>query len=188
MYGLDPKNSDRIQKVRSYIHSEMKDLMGLDDTGGIEVLSLIRMLMSLFEMAESQDQCKVELSGPRWGLLLRLMAEEKLGNQGGITPTSLSRFQGVSKNAISSLLRGLEEQGYIQRTLDPVDYRIFHIQLTPAGRELVTSTAPKRLAYLNQLVSGLSEEEREQMITLLMKLYRSVVVRSNLSELPVHGG
>ncbi len=188
MHVIDSKKIDHIQKVRSYIRSQVKDLVGLEDTSGIEVLSLVRMLMSLFEMAESQDQCQVDLSGPRWGLLMRLMAEEKLGQKGGITPTSLSHFQGVSKNAISSLLRGLEEQGYIQRTLDPGDYRIFRIQLTPAGRELVQSIAPKRLGYLNQLTSGLTAEEREELINLLTKLYQSVLSRANLSEYPVHGG
>jgi len=177
MQGFDSKKIDRIQKVRSYIHSEMKDLLGIDDTSGIEVLSLIRMLMNQFETAENQEQCTVDLSAPRWGLLMRLMVEDKLGNKGGITPTSLSYLQGVSKNAVSSLLRGLEEQGYIHRTLDPDDYRIFRIQLTSSGRDLVTSIVPKRIEYLNQLVSGLLPQEKEQLIALLIKLYHSVTTK-----------
>ena len=188
MHILDEKKMESVQKMGSYFRREVKDLMGLGDTSGVEVLSLIRMLMNLFETAEGQERCNMDLSGPRWGLLMRLMAEEKLGNPAGITPTSLSHFQGVSKNAISSLLRGLEEQGFIQRALDPGDYRIFRIQLTPAGRELVKSVAPKRIEYLNRLVSGLSEEERAQLIALLVKLYHSVLLRTNLSEIPLHGG
>ncbi len=93
-----------------------------------------------------------------------------MGKPEGITPTELSHFQRVSKNTISALLRGLEEQGLIQRNLDSEDLRVFRIQLTDAGRALVLNTAPNRIAGLNKLLSGLNPEEREQLILLLEKL------------------
>jgi DNA-binding MarR family transcriptional regulator len=109
--------------------------------------------------------------------MLLLAHEQKSGPQ-GVTPTALSRFQGVSRNTISSLLRGLEEQGYVERTLDPHDYRVFRIRLTNAGREVVRSLAPERVAFMNQLAAGLSLAEREELIRLLEKLHDSIMAHA----------
>jgi DNA-binding MarR family transcriptional regulator len=185
---LDGKEMNHIETMQAHMRSQMKNLTGLDDTSGIELVGLIRMLTHLCEAVETRDCGENGLSGPRWGLLMRLMAEEMRGNPQGVTPTSLSRFQSVSKNTISALLRGLEEQGFIRRALDPADYRIFRIQLTEAGRELVQSMASQRIGHLNQMVSGLSAAEREQLVALLAKLYRSVLDRSNTSKTEFHGG
>ena len=110
-----------------------------------------------------------------------LIGDEQLGRKEGITPTLLSRYQSVSKNTISALLRGLEEQGFIQRALDPVDHRIFRIQLTPAGRQFVQTTSPDRMMYLNQLVSGLKVDERGSSL-LCWKEYCSMLAASSASK------
>ncbi len=88
----------------------------------------------------------------------------------GLTPTELSQFQQVSKNTISSLLRGLEEQGYIQREIDPKDLRVFRIHLTEAGRQLILSMGPKRVQGLNQLLVDMSDDEKTLLIQLLHTL------------------
>jgi DNA-binding MarR family transcriptional regulator len=173
-------NEERVEAMQARMRRYLRDLSGLDDTSGIELLTMLHKVVHLCDAIENKELSKSGLSGPRWAVLLRLMAEEQLDKSDGITPTSLSHFQCVSKNTISALLRGLEEQGLIQRTLDPADYRLFRIQLTSAGRELVQATAPQRIAYLNQMISGLSGAERDQLSTLLAKLQRSVLVQSNL--------
>ncbi len=165
----------------------LKELVGLEDTSGVEILGMIRGLTRLCEYVESQRSGGPDLSGPRWGLLLVLMAHERHEKGQGVTPTALSHFQGVSKNTISSLLRGLEEQGYIERTLDADDYRLFRIHLTEAGREVVRSLAPQRMAYVNQLAGGLSAEEREQLLVLLAKLRHSIVAQAGLHGAPCPG-
>jgi DNA-binding MarR family transcriptional regulator len=131
------------------------------------------MLRHMAHMCEPPDD--KDLSGPRWRIMLHLLGQEHGGNTAGPTPTDLSNTQRVSKNTISALLRGLEEQGLIQRTLDPADYRVFRIQLTQAGREMIYATGPKRLKRLNQMASGLTREERTQLMALLEKLHRSML-------------
>lgn len=81
-----------------------------------------------------------QISEQRWRLLLRLLLEEQHGNP-HVNPTHLANTQQVSKNTISSLLRSLEEQRLIERTLDQDDRRQFHIRLTEAGRQLVRDSA-----------------------------------------------
>lgn len=172
---------------RAMLRRQLKAWLGLEDTSGVEILGMLRGLSRLSDLVESQEFAGLDLSGPRWGLLMMLLAHERLGNRQGLTPSALSRHQGVSKNTISSLLRGLEAQGYIQRMLDAEDHRVFRIRLTDAGRQVVQAQAPGRVAYMNRLAAGLSREEREQLLALLEKLRRSVVANSGLPEMPCRG-
>jgi DNA-binding MarR family transcriptional regulator len=187
--SLPPEEGrDHLQLMHDHLRRHIRELAGLEDTSGIELFGLMRMLMNLCEAIETQHLSESDLSGPRWGLLLRLFAEEQHGRADGVSPSALSRFQRVSRNTISALLRGLEEQGLVQRALDADDRRRFRIQLTAAGRELLQSTAPQRIHYLNHMVSGLSKLERQQLIGLLTKLYRSLVAASHAAHTEPQGG
>jgi DNA-binding MarR family transcriptional regulator len=158
--------------------TQMKELFNIEDTSGLELIIALHRAARLSEVVECQASPDPELSGPRWRLMLRLLVEEKMGNPDGITPTILSHSQRVSKNTISALLRGLEEQGLIKRTLDPKDLRVFRIQLTPAGRASVMVTAPQRIADLNRLVSVFDQQEREQLMNLLSRLQKFLMAQS----------
>ena len=186
--GGDDLTDDKHQRIRDHLRQQMRQLSGLEDVTGIELFTLLRVAANLGDAVETRLSPDAALSGPRFALLLRLYVEEQMGNEAGLTPTHLSHAQNVSKNTISSLLRGLEEQGLIARTLDPLDYRLFRIQLTPAGRELVLATAPSRLATLGQLAAGLTQGERQQLVTLLEKLCRSLATRLGHVAEPPTGG
>jgi DNA-binding MarR family transcriptional regulator len=169
---------DRIQRLRSHLHERMASFCGPEQAAGLEIAALIRLVANQYETLAEQhgeqvDPQALHLSGPRWGLLLRLAGEEEHGNTAA-TPTYLSHCQNVSKNTISSLLRGLEDQGLVARELDPHDLRTFHIRLTPAGRRLVHTSAPMHIRWHNQIVSQLTAEERAQLIELLSRLYVSM--------------
>jgi len=144
------------------------------DIRGMEIAHGIRVLSRLFDLAVNRSPEFGELSGPRLGILLRLLMEEERGNTAGINPTSLSHFQDVKKNTITSLLRGLEESGLIERAPDPSDRRAALVRISPAGRELVRSSAPARFAFMNRVTSSLDDSERDQLLLLLEKLRASM--------------
>lgn len=168
---MDEAGFSHTSAVREMAHH----LAGPVDVAGVEIVRLVRLVGNLYDAKVDDALREQGLSGPRWGLLLRMMAEEQRGHAGGMSPTQLSRCQSVSKNTISSLIGGLEEQGLVERELDRADKRMFRIRLTEAGRAAVRATAPDHLAYLNTLVGGLSGEERELLIGLLEKLRASLM-------------
>jgi DNA-binding MarR family transcriptional regulator len=172
----DPKQCGR--PSRETLRRQMTELLNVEDIRGIEVFSLINVIANLSEALDCQSCSEIELSGPRWRLMLRLLMEEKRGNTQGITPTDLSQSQRVSKNTISSLLRGLEEQGLIAREVDSRDYRVFRIRLTDQGRAMILNNAPVRIESLNRLTSGLSLEECEQLTLLLEKLAQPLMAQA----------
>lgn len=170
---MDESRFDHSGVVREMVGELAGDL----DPSGVELVRLIRMVCNTYDARVDDALRETGLSGPRWGLLLRMLTEEKRGTKGGMSPTHLSRCQNVSKNAISSLIGGLEEQGLVKRELDRADKRVFRIRLTEAGRQAVNETAPEHVAYLNELAGGLNDAERAQLIGLLEKLYASLMRR-----------
>jgi len=181
-----PYNQDRETK-RARLFRDAKECFGVEDTSGVELFSTIHRISRLTGMMSANATDAQELSGPRWSLMLRLFIEEKMGSLEGLTPTDLSRFQSVSKNTISSLLRGLEEQGLIRRYLDPKDLRVFRIQLTDSGRTVIHQSAPGRIERLNKVFAALDQEERQQLKALLGKLLQSLLVSACEDKEPLAG-
>jgi DNA-binding MarR family transcriptional regulator len=141
---------------------------------GLEVVRQIHLLANLYEALTEEQLRAHNLSQPRWSLLLRLWGAEQLGVP-CVRPTQLSHTQGVSKNTISTHLRSLEEQGLIERELDPDDRRQFLIRLSEAGRALVQAATPGHIRFLNNLTADLTAQEVEQLVGLLLRLHHSLI-------------
>jgi DNA-binding MarR family transcriptional regulator len=170
--------------MSSTIKEHLRFISNGKETDGIEIMAMTKMISHVIGICFSQADPDSDITPARWGLMMRLLEEEENGNCEGITPTSMSQTSNVKKNTISSILRGMENQGLIERNIDSVDRRIFRIRLTTKGRQLVKVSNPQRVDLLNDLVSGLESKEREQLIQLLRKLIDSVLTKSNLSSFP----
>src|SRR5712692_11260986 len=105
-------------------------------------------------------------------LWLRAMQEE---GQEGLNPSELSGHLAVTRNTVSTLLAGLERQGYITRELDAEDKRRFVIRLTPTGSEVVQRCAPRLFSHLQVLLSSMDKEQRIALVHGLMELQRIVL-------------
>ncbi len=154
---------------------------GVEDLSGAELSRLTKLISTGYETVFKVRMKRENLSGPRWRILVHLFMAEEMGKP-GVSPTELAQARSVSKNTISSLLRSLEGQKLITRVLSPTDRRSFIIQLTDKGRELVKERSPQHLAFLNELASDLTPEERGQLILLLRKLYKSLSHHGGLPE------
>lgn len=174
MEQQEESKSGDVEEMHAHVRQHMLKISGGADIRGAEIGNAIRMLANLYAHALNQTD-SAELSGPRWGVLMRLLAAEETGNHEGINPTRLSHFQHVKKNTVTSLLRGLEEQGLVERTYDPQDRRKVRIRITPAGKDLVNSIAPARLEFMNQLSRGLTSRELDDLLIMLEKLRLSVM-------------
>lgn len=153
----------------------LMDQHGITETHGVELLRAVRIVNNLYDVIFSERLRDDQLSGPRWGLLMRLYMEEGSGNSTGLSPSQLSHHQHVSKNTVSALLRGLEDQGLIERRLDQEDRRSFTIHLTALGRSQIRNNAPQHIEYLNQLCAGLQPNESRMLLELLGRLRTSLM-------------
>jgi len=166
--------------------NKFSEITGFRDTKGIEIFQKLRRISNIYDVIVNTGLSENEVSGPRLAILIRLYVDETIGMTAGITPTFLSHMQLVSKNTISSLINGLEAQGLVYRENDVNDRRIYRIKLSDAGRKMVEERAPFQLDYMNKLASGLSEEERTQLLELSHKLLNSLLENSQLKKMNFH--
>lgn len=172
---MEENKSKNFEEVHAQFRKRLAQMAGGEPIEGLELVNLMRMTIHFIDAGLSQSPQLADLSGPRMGILMRLLVEEERGNHQGISPTRLSHYQNVKKNTVSSLLSGLEEQGLVERTIDPEDKRGFNIRITPAGRERITASMPERVRLINQLTAELTNAEKQHMITLLEKLRRAMI-------------
>ncbi|MBE9505631.1 MAG: MarR family transcriptional regulator [Chloroflexi bacterium] len=88
---------------------------------------------------------------------------------GGKTrPAEIARWLVREPHSVSGLLSRMERDGLLQRQPDPERKNAVSIVLTAEGRDICNKTF--RRESLRQVFSGLSEEERKELMDSLIKL------------------
>ncbi len=80
---------------------------------------------------------------------------------GPLTPSELAEIEAVKRPTATRVLRGLEEEGLIERTPDPRDGRSALISITEQGRERLRRLRRRKNAYLARRMRGLDGEDVE---------------------------
>lgn len=98
----------------------------------------------------------------------------ELWEQDGLRGGELASRLGVEPPTVTKMLRRLENCGLLARRQDPEDARSFQVFLTEEGRSLEDPVTHRWGRIEEKTLSGLDEEERDQLHRLLQK------VRANL--------
>src|SRR5437763_5223701 len=88
----------------------------------------------------------------------------------GVSQRRLATELGLSAGTISLRIDRLVRHGLAERGADPEDGRGAVISITDLGRELFDACAPEHLANAQELLAGLTEDERDELARLLGKL------------------
>ncbi|WP_442862116.1 MarR family winged helix-turn-helix transcriptional regulator [Bordetella sp. 02P26C-1] len=104
---------------------------------------------------------------PRWRILFTLhengqCSQKMLAERCRLDPASLTR-----------LLQAMQQQGWVARSADPHDNRVTNATLTPAGQAVVDEALPRRAAFFEDALQGLSPEEVQTLSRLLDVLERN---------------
>ena len=90
--------------------------------------------------------------------------------RGGISQKELTDMLGIAPGSMSELLGKLDGAGLTKRKTSSSDRRTADIFLTEQGKEQALKSIEEREKYLRELYSILSQEEKEQLLSLLGKL------------------
>jgi DNA-binding MarR family transcriptional regulator len=88
----------------------------------------------------------------------------------GISQRELGDRLVVDRSNVTGLLDRLEKSGWVRRTDDPVDRRVYRVVLTPAGRTLWGKITPLYLDVVEQITRSLSAKRLEEGLDLLKTL------------------
>jgi DNA-binding MarR family transcriptional regulator len=78
---------------------------------------------------------------------------------GPLTPSELADIERIKRPTATRILRGLEEDGVVQRTPDPKDGRSALISITGEGRERLRRLRQRKNAYLARRMRELDSRE-----------------------------
>jgi DNA-binding MarR family transcriptional regulator len=78
---------------------------------------------------------------------------------GPLTPSELADVERIKRPTATRILRGLEDQGLVQRTPDPEDGRSALIDVTAEGRERLRRLRRRKNAYLARRMRDLERNE-----------------------------
>lgn len=76
----------------------------------------------------------------------------------------------MKRPMISRILNGLEQRGYILRTIDKSNRRSFEIHLTKAGEQAVCDAEEVMIGVMKRLETELGTEDMEKLIILLTRV------------------
>ena len=93
------------------------------------------------------------------------------GEDGKITISELACKSKVHPSAISRTLHGLEEKGYIERSIDKKDRRNICVELTDRGESVVIEARQIMCDYGKSVVDHLKPKELERLIVYMDKIY-----------------
>ncbi|WP_019153012.1 MarR family winged helix-turn-helix transcriptional regulator [Robertmurraya massiliosenegalensis] len=80
----------------------------------------------------------------------------------------------LASGSITYVVDKLEEKGYLVRVACPSDRRVTFAQITDNGKKFIENVFPGHEQRIHELMSELSNEEKEEAIELLKKLGLSV--------------
>ncbi|MGR9054182.1 MAG: MarR family winged helix-turn-helix transcriptional regulator [Gammaproteobacteria bacterium] len=94
------------------------------------------------------------------------------------TPAALTNYLGMTKGTVSQTLLLLERKGFVRKQPDFNDKRMVHLQLTPAGKDILQRAVPNELfehaaAILEQDYPNLREEVYIDALTALQRAHKS---------------
>ncbi|MEU5846942.1 MarR family winged helix-turn-helix transcriptional regulator [Saccharopolyspora shandongensis] len=110
------------------------------------------------------EQVDRDLTGPQFTVL------SLLHMHGDLDQGALGSLAHLDKSTAAPLLDRLERRGLVETAKDDADKRRKLVRLTDDGRELAGRLAPAVISVSDQMLSSLTDEEREQFLALLHRL------------------
>jgi DNA-binding MarR family transcriptional regulator len=94
----------------------------------------------------------------------------------GLSASRLATVLGMKRPAVSHVLKGLAERGWVERQRTASDQRAVLLHLTPAGRQTVQATGGRAVGTLQRALSQLTDPEVAALATGLAALLRELAV------------
>lgn len=113
-----------------------------------------RVMMAAFE-------ANIGHSMPRWRILLTLH------QSGETSQKELAQLLRIDPAALTRQIKAIEAMGWVERHSDPHDNRLTNVALTPEGSKVVIATLPRRAAFIENVLSGLSRHDMEKLNQML---------------------
>ncbi len=121
-----------------------------------------------FHLISSENQREFRgygLTTPQFDIIVNL------GFRGPINQNTLAEHLLVTKGNISTVIKGLEKKGLVERNKPLTDRRLKLVRLTEEGKRIYKVSVKKHEEKLSSLLSVLPEKDKKNLVKILKKLY-----------------
>jgi len=88
----------------------------------------------------------------------------------GLNQSALAKTIGIERSTMVGVIDGLEKRGFVVRKRSETDKRSYGLQLSLAGKDLLSRVTEKVCEHEKRLSANLTDKERSQLITILKKI------------------
>lgn len=129
----------------------------MNDT--LQISKALRKWVDIITHRSMRDQAhyvkSLGFSMPQFFMLIQVYYKKQCGI------SDLSDHMEITAPAASQMVEKLFQSGLLDRTEDPNDRRAKQVTLSTKGRELIESSINERFRWVDELVPGLSTDERK---------------------------
>lgn len=90
----------------------------------------------------------------------------------GMMVSEISHILRVTSPTVTQLIKGLEIKGLVERNMDKTDRRAVRVKLTEQGIAVTRKAREKFANNFKELADFLGEEDSEQLVVLLNKVFK----------------
>lgn len=132
---------------------------------------IMKMVADRADAIFAQRVGTLRVTAPQCRLLMFL---ESRGG-GAVSQRDIEHYLGVSHTTVKGLLQRLEEKGYVRTAFDSSDRRVKHAYLTEEFHRMHAQAREAMRDFEEQLMSGFSPEETEQLRSMLERIYHNTL-------------
>jgi DNA-binding MarR family transcriptional regulator len=99
-----------------------------------------------------------------------IMLLHHVATQGPLRVSDLAGCAGLDASTVSRHVRGLEDDGYVERTEDPDDRRAWRLAVTPAGHAVLEASLRRRAGLVAAATADWPEHDRDTLTALGRRL------------------
>jgi len=141
----------------------------IDVTATEAMLLFMRTSSNIFKVSTQRYE-QFGISSGKFALLILLYRYQDTG----LLATELAERAGITKATVTGLIERMERDGLVTRQDHPTDRRMSIIHLTDEGTALMNELLPLHFTSTSHMMSHLSEEEREVLLSLMQKIQKGI--------------
>jgi DNA-binding MarR family transcriptional regulator len=139
------------------------------DRSTLHLLLAMYRCFATLDRTQSEEVRKIGLTGTQFNILTTLERVDRPVSMG-----EMAAMMVLQPTNLSGIVNLLAKRGLLCREVSATDQRSFLVTLTPAGQRMLDDFLPDHWRHLEALMRGLTEEERNMLVTLLRKFMVSI--------------
>ncbi len=128
----------------------------------------LRKISSMIKLKGRQILTNYPITSPQFIALQWIVEEEE------ITIGELSKKLGLAFSTTTDLVDRMEKVGLVKREKDKQDKRVVRLYVLDKGKEIIKEVIQQRQQYLGEVLQSFTDEQTDQLIELLTKLYNQM--------------